>query len=628
MGLQGLKGFFSLADNVNKDKGTGEQQEVAEGIVSDKLPELKLSLTDDELIDLSKKWRERWDAGKDELEAKRKTNEEYWLGKQFDEMHYAKTSQEGHHHHQPLTDNLLFEALETFLPIATRQNPEPLTESDDTPEGIELASNVKKMLVHLSDLLRLRLKVKTSTRFWALYYVGAIKISWSVKKNDIVLKTMRPQKLILDPDGTVEEGEYTGEFIGEVRKETAGKLKKRFPDKAEFINKGVGKKGDGTEIQYTEWWTDDYMFWELEGEVLGKAKNPHWNYPEEKLRMATDEFGVESPEIDEEGNAMFDTVGLNNHFPFPRMPYMLLSVFNLGKHPWDDTSLIEQNLSLQDLINKRQRQIDKNVDSMNAGWVISGGRSGLTKAQASRATEAIRKGGVVYIPDGSPQEAVYRYTGTGLPNDVFNNLQDTRNELRGIFGVTGLSPQGTKEDKTVRGKIIVRGQDVDRIGGGIGDYLEQFVDGIFNYMVQMMFVYYTEKKSASVLGDEGAREYISLVNTEFNKDLTISVKEGSLIPKDSLTQRNEAVELWGGQALDPITLYERLEFPNPRESAQKLLTWMTNPTALFDKSQEGMVQPGMPQPAGGGGIEQAQPQVEPSATEAAGIPMPPIQTLT
>ncbi|MEK7091755.1 MAG: hypothetical protein AAB900_02080, partial [Patescibacteria group bacterium] len=57
----------------------------------------------------------------------------------------------------------------------------------------------------------------------------------------------------------------------------------------------------------------------------------------------------------------------------------------------------------------------------------------------------------------------------------------------------------------------------------------------------------------------------------------VSVKEGSLIPKDRLTERNEAIDLWGAQAIDPLTLAERLEDPNPQEFTKRLVLWKLNP---------------------------------------------------
>ena len=115
------------------------------------------------------------------------------------------------------------------------------------------------------------------------------------------------------------------------------------------------EKKMGTTISYTEWWTNDLVFWTIKNEFLGKADNPHWNKEEEQQTFSP------TGEIEKE------MVPGRNHFARPQMPYIFLSVFNLGKHPVDDTSLIYHNLSNQDLSNKRNKQIDRNADNVNTG---------------------------------------------------------------------------------------------------------------------------------------------------------------------------------------------------------------------------------------------------------------------
>src|SRR3990167_8723700 len=193
------------------------------------------------------------------------------------------------------------------------------------------------------------------------------------------------------------------------------------------------------------------MCWKFEKTILLKKKNPHWNYD----KTESEEF------IDDYGTAVSEPVETKgtNHFNVPKMPYSFLSVLNLGDQPMDKTSLIGQNLANQDRINKRDKQIDKNADRMNGGLVVSLARAGLTKEQASGVTRALRKGGVVCIPDGSPREAIDQYNPVGLPADVFNDRNDTRVRMRDIFGVSGSSQAGLKGEETVRGKIMSRGLD-------------------------------------------------------------------------------------------------------------------------------------------------------------------------
>lgn len=557
-----LDGFKTLSRDINKVKGDTP----TEGVISEFLPELELSMEDEELVKLKNTWIKVWEPYQKEIEKKQQDNEDYWLGK-----HFATGDDK-----RPLVDNLIFESLETFLPIATRPKADPLVESDNSEQGNAIAQKVRQMLVYIADILSYNLKIKQVARYWALYLLGAMKVGWSMKENDITCVSIRPQKLILDPTATIEECEYKGYYIGEYVEDIASDLIIRFPSKSKIIKEKVKDKM-GTSVSYIMWTTDDYIFWTLDNEVLAKAKNPHWNYDTEE-QAPMDEFG-NIPSDPTTGMPLIVKKEGRNHFKNRKKPYIFLSIFNLGKHPHDDTNLVQQNLPLQDLINKRLTQIDKNADNANGGLVVSG--DAFTEKQAQEAGKALRKGGAVWVPTGDVNSAVKRDSGTALPQFVYESLLDYRNELRNIFGTRGSTPQGTVNEQTVRGKVIIKGQDADRIGGGISTYLEQFSDKVFNWFVQLMYVYYDEPHMATVLGKERAQEYISLVNTELNGKLLVGVKEGSMVPHDPVSNRNEAMDLWDKEGIDPITFFDRLEFPNPREAAKNLYLWKSNPIALF-----------------------------------------------
>lgn len=552
-----LDGFYSLFKNVNRHKYP--DNEVQEGSL-DLLDELKLDMSDEELISLKDEWLKKWNLYYPTIKKKQEENENYWLGKQFEGSKIED---------RPIVDNVIFEALETFLPIATQRSPEPTVIGDNTEAGEKVADKVQSTLVYQADIQRIKLKLKKVTRFWALYLLGVVKIGWSLNENDISTKVIRPQRLILDPEGTItDDMQYDGEYVGEYRSDTASRLVKRFPKKEQIITKAVQKKM-GSKITYIEWWTEDYTFWTLGSEVLGKIKNPHWNYDEKGIE--TDEFGVETEKM----------IPGKNHFNYPKIPFVFLSIFNVGKHPFDDTSLIGQNLANQDIINKRQAQIDKNVDGINGGWIVSGEKSGLTKEQATEAMEAARQGGSLWIAQGNPNDAVAEVKASGLPGDVFNHLVDTREELRNIFGTRGSTPQGTMNEQTLGGKQIIKQQDSSRIGGGISEHLEQFVDQIFNWWVQMMYVYYDEAHMASIVGRDKAMEFVSLSNQDLNSKVVVSVKEGSLLPKDDFSQANIAMELAGMNKIDDITLYDKLDWSDPMASAERNYMQNTAPQLLY-----------------------------------------------
>lgn len=584
----GIAGAESLGADINKPKGQPTPENKT-GVVSQKLPELTLEMNSEDIVKLTDKWEKDWKESdkKDKWEKQIEDNEKYWLGNQIEKLKADNTRAE--------VDNLIFESLETYLPLATRRNPEPLVSLDSSEKGddgnedpikTKFVAKVKGRLTDLADKNKVRLKLKKGARHHSIYQLGVAKFGWDLDRDLPVVRIIRPKRMILDPDATIDEDGYTGDRIGEYRKLTATKILGIIGTQEDVLDPETGKvatKGNSeavakvkemvkddnmaTVIQFIEWWTPEYTCWKLDKTIIYKKKNPHWNYNRTETPAPTD---MASPgvQVDDYGNqteAPVDIEGIN-HFAVPKMPYEFLSVYNLGDQPMDKTSLIGQNLSNQDLLNKRNKQITKNVDDMNGGMVVSLARSGLTEAQAAGVTRALRKGGVVSIPDGAPREAIDRYPAPGLPADVFNQLADTRERLRDIFGVRGSSAAGLDTEQTVRGKILNKSSDGDRIGGGLTEYLEQWADDWYNWFVQLMYVY------------DPAFQFVPGATPP---KIIISVKEGSLLPKDSTSIANQALELANINRISNIDLYKRLEWPNPEELAANVWLELNAPQLLY-----------------------------------------------
>ncbi len=554
-----LDTIYSLVKPINKAGDDGQE----EGVISDLIPELKLEKKDEDLIKMKKLWMKEWSNHYDgflkEVEDK---NENYWKGDLTKETMVDVK--------EPI-DNVIFEAVETLLPMITRQNPEPTVLADNTGEGIALAKKVKSMLIYLSDILGFRIKLRSATRHWMLYRRGFIKVGWNYEENEIDMAVIRPQNIILDPDGVIDErGIYKGAFLGQRIKNSAGEMKLRFPAKSSLINEKT-KDNDGTKLRYIEWWTPKYTFWTMDDEVLDKIKNPHWNYDTTEEKETVDDFG----------NTNIENVAVpgKNHFSVPQIPYIALSVYNLGKRPYDVTSLIEQSISHQNNIVKRFQQITTNADSVNGGLVLSS--DNFSEEQAKQAASAIRSGGTLLV-SGSTKDAVNWVMGTPLPQFIYQNLTDSREEIRNIMGVRGSSLQGMSKESTVRGKIVARTQDADRASMP-ADFLEQVADRVFNWFLQLIYVYYDETHVGSIVGRQGAVDYIKLSNKDLDRKLVVSIKEGSMIPRDSVTKRNEAIDLWGAGAIDPVSLYEALDYPDPQEMARNLISWTTNPQGFLSE---------------------------------------------
>ncbi len=534
--IQGAMGVFA---NVNKAEGTTENanpQPVGE--FESKMPDL-------EIVELVSQWKRTYNTYYADIEGSQKLAFAYWIGKQDSEQTSQVNGDRG------IVDNLIFEAIETFIPIATRANPDPMVSADPGELGQKLAHDVKEALVHEADRIKLRKKLKGVLRHWLIYKVGVLKHVYNIHLDRIETEVINPKRIIFDKDGYIDEsGKFVGEYIGEKMKNTAGKLMELFPKKKEYIlEQAKGKKG--TKLEYISWWYRgrDNFFTMNDTEVLGKFINPHWNYDSQDGSL--------------EGK---------NHFDEPQAPYTFLSIFSTGLQPHDETSLVQQNIPLQDMVNRRYSQIDDNVRKMNNGMVIS---DQFTDSQASQAASALARGVAIRAPGPDVTKAVMRLPAPALPPQVFQMLEDGRNQIKNIFGTSGSTPEGVQKEQNVRGKILVNQLDSSRIGGGITEFLEQVADTTYNWWVQMMFVHWTDPHYIVAIGTTGGSDLITIKNTNFLllKSLNVTVKEGSLIPKDPLTQRNEAIDLWSAGAIDPVNFYKKLDFADPMNAAQQLIIW-------------------------------------------------------
>lgn len=547
--MNAIKQVGGLFSNVNK---TGMENK--DSIVPKDEYESKYS--EEKVLELTSQWQKDYANYYLDIEKVQDKSRDYWLGKQkldmIDQLEGKDT-----------VVNQLFQAIETFLPIATRSNPEPLVTSDTSEEGQNLSKDLKNTLVYQADKQKLRRKLARMTRHWLLYLIGVIEVDYDLEIDDIKTTVINPKRLIFDKEGSVDEsGLFSGDYFGVRYKVSASRLAELFPQHSDYI-RNITKGKKGTKVEYIKWWykgTD--VFFTMTNKVLGKFKNPHWNY-------------------DQPAEGELPAVEAINHLDKPTSPYVFLSIFNLGCQPHDETGLIVQNIPQQDQINKRYRQLDKNIDSQNNGIVVDG--RVMDKEQAGLAASALRKGSAIVV-QGDPGSTIAFKPAPQLASDVWTATAKAEQNLQNIFGISGSNPQGIKSEETARGKIMVNQMDASRIGGGITEFIEQIADTIYNLWTQLMIVHYDNVHFTNILGEEG-QDTQGLSNSRFIKSVSVTVKEGSLIPKDPLTQRNEAIDLWSANAIDPLNLYKKLDFPDPLGATQSLILWQ-----LF---QKGAISPEM-----------------------------------
>lgn len=503
-----------------------------EGVTSDFIDYLELDMDDEELLELKRGYENKSAPYTGKIEARQQTNKAYLMGVQANAPK-GKT----------VPSNLLFQSTATFVPQALAKNPEPVVWSDDSEEGKMASNDIKTMLQFHADTLCFKKKLGVMIWKWGVDFISGWKYGWDIKKNDISITVLKGKNLVFDPDGFIDEyGDYQGEYLGERRSTSAKKLIELYPKSKEYITKKVNEQL-GTTVTYTEWWTDEYCFVTLEDEILDKHKNEFFNYED----------------------------GKPNHFATPKMPYTFLSVFSLQEQPHDFTNLIEQNISNQDRITERDYQITKNLRHGNNGILLDDEK--WTQETAHQAADAIENGDPIL----GGKDSVARLPASPLPSGILEAQEIDKQTLLGVYGTQGLTAQQPTENTTARGQILNQSIDSTRIGGGVGDSVEQVVDNGFNWLLQMYYVFYDEKHYASIMGSGRAVSYVGLTMSDQQRRFVVSVSPNSMKPKDEISQQNLAMERWTAGAVDPISFMKEINSPDPMEDAKKLVIWTTNP---------------------------------------------------
>ena len=600
LNIQGVKDLVQSDTNKTETNFSKE-----EGQSSDYVDVLELPMDDEELLKLREEWENKSNPYTAKISPRQKKNKLYYAGKQRSRGDSDNV----------VSSNLIFESQETFIPQALSKNPEPVVWSDNTNEGKAASNEIKTMLQYHADVLCLRKKLGVMVRHWSVYFTGILKHGWDEDTKEITTEIRKPQNFLLDPDGYIDEfGNYKGDYLGEKVTCTAEHLIELYPKHKEYITlKADGKMG--TRMTYTEWWTDKYCFYSFADIILDKHKNQYFNYEE-------------GGKTDEYGQAIMSATPTMNHFTVPKMPYTFLSVFSLQDQPHDITNLIEQNVPNQDRINDRDDQISRNLRAGNNSIALSG--LSFNVETAKQAASALEDGDPVLVPDGQVDAAIKRLPASNIPPAVFTAQENDKLSLRSIFGVQGLSAQPNKgEDTTARGMILNQSHDSTRIGGGIGDALEQVADNVFNWWLQMYYVFYDEPHYAAIMGNGRAVEFVALVKSNMNRHFVVSVSANSMQPKDEITEQNLAIDLANKGWLDPINLFKKLNYPDPMETAKMVTLFRTNPQmymmTYFPEQGPVMPQGGQPNP-GDIGLEQPaqqQPNIsaEPASAALSNVPI-------
>lgn len=517
-----------------------------------------LDTKEEDFTRLFESWKKESQTYHDHLLQFQKVSEQYYRGNQTDRDLITNNNSD-------TVENRVFEAVETIVPIVTDKAHQFLVlPGSENEKSMERANILQKVLSRKYETLEMQKKLEQITRHMLCYRFGVAKWEWSYEKDDVNVRVIDPRlmlvpKLRLDPHDLpykIEIQEYTKKEMEEYWPNCD--IDSFAPE--DMIETGSHPNSSKKKLyRVYEVWTPEVVAWFCKDKLIERIANPYFDFK-----------GTEKKYIKSTRNgAKIDTkLVFQNIFDRPTDPYVFFSTYDVGDEPFGSVSLVEVGIPLQDAINTQKRRIIDNLRRMGNGQVYVD-TDAMSQEESDNITDEV---GLIIRGEGVASEnKVRREQGVPLPAGHFNNLSHSEQVFDNLMGVHS-STRGAGGGKTLGQDIISRQQDFTRIDL-ITRVLNRGVSRISMGLVQLMKMYYTETQVLKIVGEEGAVEFVRLNSEDIDDHIEIIVKSGETLPMDKVSLRTEAVQLWQLGALDPTTLFERLEFPNPAKAAERLILW-------------------------------------------------------
>ncbi len=487
--------------------------------------------------------------------------------------------------------NRIFEATETIVPIVTGTSQQFLVEPAlENEQSLERAQKAQKVLGRKYETLDVVGKLEIVVRDMILKRFGVMEWYWDFEKNDIGVRVRDPRAILI-PKLRLPARDLP--YVQSIEEYSEDEIRSFFPDTdpdelaaGEPISVGLnidtgyrgvfggtfGNAGDSTfqnKYQVIATWSPNYVTWTIGGQVLKRMPNPYWDW------------GTDGEEETEEKDSPLGKVKVakldtkKNFLAEPRIPFVFFTPFVSGDAPVAMVSLAEVGIPIQDDINTGKRKIMDNLIRLGNGQIVADAGV-FTDEELNAITN---EPGLIIVGKGAASESrVRREAGIALPSAHFANLQASLAAFDNVFGVHATT-RGQGQSGTLGGQIINRQQDLSRIEE-LTRCVNRGVSDLANGLVQLMKMFYDEKKVVRIIGPDGAVEFMRFTSDDIETDAVVNVKSGTPAVLDPVGRYNQAIQLWQLGAIDPETFFQRLDFPDPPEASKKLAAWKAGQLVL------------------------------------------------
>lgn len=464
-----------------------------------------------------------------------------------------------------------------------------------------------------------------------------IKPFWNPIRNDFDYRAVDPRKVRF---GKYARKEIDSEFAIEEIDDNLCAVIERFPDKKTELMKKYGIVSDqdlyikNPDVKYKESWIGNWVIFKLDNIILGKIKNPYWDWegilvtddedkqlndtnPQTAMTVENRRQLLTGIKLDQQ-NRKIESIPqtsmpdkenytepsggatgeyaqpkinykpyLFNYFDTPRKPYIFATIFNNENTPIGRTDMITLSSELQRGIDKRKMDIDENCELANG--VLKIDASVMSKSDAQRIRFETK--GIIWgkgVKDG-----VTRETGQSLPDMVFKDMIDSRNEIDNIMCATDAFKGQREGEETKGGRLALIHQSYLRL-----NELVQVVDfvskEIFNWGMQLAKTRYTEYHYAKWMGKEDAQETVEIIQDDFENGSEVVITAGKTLPVDDEFKYQQAQNDVEKGYISPIDYLEIADYDNAKDLAKNAYLYKVAPASQFkltDEEQKEIPQP-------------------------------------
>ncbi len=532
--------------------------------------ELDLTMSDADLdkmlINSLEADRDHWNKAPWNLQDTDVDNTAFLLGDQLNEKDFLKNDTK-------YKDNRIFSSTRAILSYATGQLAKPdITPSKGDEIYLKGARDIGAALYQHSADEKVEHKVRATVLNLISRKRGYLKLRWDPNiglNGDVVTEVCNPEDIIIC--------RYAGYLQNPSKiyhriRCSVDELCARFPDKAMeikeafSIRRGVYSQTSRMVTHFECWFTyndgegkpKEGVCWFIQEKhlILDKMPNPNWVY-------------LKSPKKEKQANVT----------SLPPKPFVAFNYINTGHSYIDETCLVEQAKPLQEMLNKRLRQIGENADYVNGRWVYS--KKAFNQEDARN---LINKGARTLA--GVDREDVSNSLINIAPNQlgawVENTVMDARNEIDGMMGTPSQFKGSDPTNNDTLGRDLMIKQQAGALQDDLVRCIAMGMEDYYRLKLQMFRVYYTDDYWFQCKGGDGKYEFILLNGNKFDSNVKVSVQTDSTLPLDKSAIRATALELWkAGNAIDYRTLMEDLGLPNPDIRAERYLKSNIDPVAYL-----------------------------------------------